>query len=70
MIKINSCPQELPEQNSPLLTEGEAAAFLKVSPAKLRRLRYDKRGPKTVKIGGSHRIRRSALVQWLAEQED
>lgn len=70
MIKIASERREPLADTSPLLTEEEAAALLRITPAKLRRLRYDKRGPKTVKIGGDHRIRHAALMQWMADREE
>lgn len=40
------------------VTEEEAASYLAIDVKKLRRIRYDGRGPKTHKIGNTHRIRR------------
>ena len=55
-----------PLQSLPaMMTEQEVAAFLSLDLKKLRRLRYDGRGPRTVKIGNQHRVRREELILWL-----
>lgn len=50
------------------LTEQEVADYLRLPKSKLRRLAYEKRGPRTMKIAGQHRIAREDFLAWLASQ--
>ena len=50
-----------------VLSEAEAAEFLGVPPERLRRLRYQRRGPPTLRIGRQRIIRRGDLLQWIAD---
>jgi excisionase family DNA binding protein len=49
------------------MTEEQVADYLAFDVKKLRRLRYDGKGPTTLKIGNLHRIRREDLLSWMAE---
>jgi excisionase family DNA binding protein len=49
------------------LTEVELAAYLSMDVKKLRRLRYEKRGPVYRKIGTEYRVRREDVIAWLGE---
>jgi excisionase family DNA binding protein len=51
-----------------VLTFEQAAAFLQVSTRTLRRWVAEKRLP-FAKVGGLLRFRRSALLEWLREEE-
>jgi len=48
-----------------LLTTRQAAAFLKVSPKTLERMRVEGAGPAFVKVGRSVRYRRSDLLAFI-----
>ena len=50
-----------------VMSEAEAAAFLNLPAAKLRRMAYDRVGPKHKKVGRDHLYRRDDLMIWLAE---
>jgi predicted DNA-binding transcriptional regulator AlpA len=52
-----------------VLTLHETAALTKVAPQTLRNWRWRGQGPPSFLVGGSLRYRRSAVEQWLAEQE-
>jgi excisionase family DNA binding protein len=54
-------------ENPSLLSEDEAARQLGLAPEKLRRLRYQRRGPKTIKLGRVRLIRREDLEAWITE---
>lgn len=47
------------------LTEQEVASYLRIDERKLRRLGYEKRGPRSKKLCGVHRYHRDDLVAWL-----
>jgi excisionase family DNA binding protein len=49
-----------------LLTESEVSQLLRVSLARLRKWRVEKRGPRFIKIGSLVRYRSADLQQWLA----
>jgi len=49
------------------MTEEQVAAYLAYDVKKLRRLRYEGKAPRTIKIGNEHRIRREDLLSWMAE---
>ena len=51
----------------PVMTEEQVAAYLAYDVKKLRRLRYEGKAPRTIKIGNEHRIRREDLLSWMAE---
>ena len=51
-----------------IMTEQEVADYLRLPRSKLRRLAYEKRGPKTYKVAGQHRIAREDFLAWLALQ--
>jgi predicted DNA-binding transcriptional regulator AlpA len=51
--------------NPELLTESDVAAILQVSLASVRRWRFERHGPKYLKVGASVRYRRTDLTQWL-----
>jgi predicted DNA-binding transcriptional regulator AlpA len=55
--------------SSPLLTEAEAAAMLRLAPATLRGWRCAGRGPGFVKIGGRVCYRRSDIEAFIAAGE-
>lgn len=56
--------------NSPLLTEREAAEFLRLAPATLARWRWrGDRGPNWRKLGGAVRYAKSDLDVFLAQAE-
>jgi len=55
--------------SSPLLTETEAAALLRLAPATLRGWRCAGRGPGFVKIGGRVCYRRADLEAFIAAGE-
>ncbi len=57
------------ENLPPYLTESEVIAYLRVDPKKLRRMRYDRRGPRFVKICGEYRYPWDGLRSWLSERE-
>jgi len=51
----------------PLLTQGEAAAYLRIGIRTLQRWRLRGIGPESIKLPNGHRrYRRSALDRWLA----
>ena len=52
---------ELPQ----LMTEQEVARYLALSIKKLVRLRYERRGPRTVRLGSTELVRREDLVAWI-----
>jgi len=52
----------------PILDEGEAAQFLRVSIRTLQSWRVSGRGPAFIKLGRSVRYDRGTLAQWLAAQ--
>jgi excisionase family DNA binding protein len=52
----------------PLLTQDEAAKYLKLSVRTIERLRFSGRGPKFLKIFRSVRYRQSDVEQWLASR--
>ena len=52
-----------------MVKESEAASFLGVEAKKLRRLCYEKRGPKSIKFGRDRLYPREALLEWIAERE-
>lgn len=51
-----------------LLTTGEVSAITKVPATTLRAWRHDQTGPKSFKLGGLTRYRRSDLEAWLNRQ--
>ena len=51
---------------TPLNTENEAAAFLAIKPATLRRWRWAGQGPAFCKLGGAVRYRQQDLEAFLA----
>jgi len=53
--------------NQPLLTEKEAAAFLKVSHETLKKIRYKGDGPGYIKFGRNIRYSMAALQRYLDE---
>ena len=53
----------------PVLTEAHAAAYLNTTTRKLRRLGYEKRGPRSVKLGRDRVYPREAFLEWIAESE-
>lgn len=56
-------------QGNDLLSEEEVASILGVDFKAIRRMRYERRGPPTIKVGRAHRIRRAALEEWLSARE-
>ena len=48
-----------------LLTEQDVAKQLRVSLAALRRWRFEKRGPKFIKVGSLVRYRPEEIEEWL-----
>ncbi len=55
-----------PEQLASLIKEPDAAAFLGITPKKLRRLGYEKRGPHSIKIGRDRLYPREDFLEWVA----
>lgn len=49
-----------------ILSEGQVANLLDISISQLRRLGYEKRGPKTVRVGSVRVVTRDALMAWLS----
>jgi predicted DNA-binding transcriptional regulator AlpA len=52
-------------EKNDVLTDEEAAAYLKISPHTLRRDRGGSEGPPFVKLGRSVRYLKLDLIQWL-----
>lgn len=52
-----------------VLTLRETAALTKCAPQTLHNMRHRGKGPPAFLVGGTLRYRRSAVEQWLAEQE-
>lgn len=50
-----------------LLTLEEAAALLRKSPAQMRWLRHNSRGPRCAKIGGRVMYRERDVIDWVNE---
>ncbi len=55
---------------APLLTAREAAALLSISDRTLYRLLAEKRIPGAIRPGGSVRIRRDVLEQWIDQNTE
>lgn len=55
---------ELPQ----LLTEKEVAEYLALTVTQVIRVRYDKRGPRTIRVGSKERVRREDLIAWIDEK--
>jgi hypothetical protein len=55
-------------RKSKFMNEDEAAAFIGISPRKLRRLGYERKGPRFLKLGRDHLFAERDLVKWLAAQ--
>ena len=56
----------IPQRQAPLLTEPEAAAYLKLTPRALQAWRYQGRGPQFVKISArAVRYRPEDLEGWI-----
>ncbi len=53
------------EPNHDLLTESEAAAFLRLQPVTLKKWRFRGRGPAYVRLGSAIRYERRALLDYL-----
>jgi hypothetical protein len=53
-----------------ILTVQETAAITKFHPTTLRNMRHRGSGPPSFLVSGRLRYRRSAVEQWLAEQEE
>jgi len=58
-----------PQHLQSILREIDAANFLGVEAKKLRRLVYEKRGPRTIKLGRERLYPRDAFLAWVAERE-
>lgn len=49
----------------PMINEARAAAFIGITAKRLRRLGYERRGPRFIKIGRDHLFRREDLLDWI-----
>ena len=49
-----------------VIREAEAARYLGIDPKKLRRLVYEKRGPRSVKLGRERLYPREDFLAWIA----
>ena len=72
-LKLSGIPLKQPASATPelppILTEAQAAEYLAIPEAKLRRIRYAGRGPRSLKIGNMHRYRREDLLLWMEQVE-
>jgi excisionase family DNA binding protein len=50
-----------------IMTETEVAAYLRLTTKKLRRMTYEKRGPRSRGQGSDRRFYRQDLIDWFAE---
>lgn len=51
-----------------LMTEQEVASYLAIPHKQVVRMRYERRGPKTVRLGSRERVRREDLICWIELQ--
>lgn len=51
-----------------VLKEEDAADLLGIEAKKLRRLVYDRKGPKTIKLGRDRLYPRDAFFEWIASR--
>ena len=58
------------EKRARLLTPGELAEFLNVSPRTIETWRYQRKGPRAVRVGGVLRFRESDVEAWLEANAD
>ena len=68
-LRLSKSPVPAPAHTlPPVMTEEQVAAYLAYDLKKLRRLRYEGKAPRTIKIGNEHRIRREDLLSWMTEK--
>ena len=53
-----------------MISEIAAASFIGITPRKLRRLGYERRGPFSIKIGRERIYPRDKFLAWLADLEN
>jgi excisionase family DNA binding protein len=58
------------EKRARLLTPDELAEFLNVSPRTIETWRYQRKGPRAVRVGGLLRFRESDVEAWLEANAD
>jgi excisionase family DNA binding protein len=58
------------EKRGRLLTPDELAKFLNVSPRTIDTWRYQRKGPRAVRVGGVLRFRESDVEAWLEANAD
>lgn len=58
----------MPDED-PFMTTDEVAATTRLASGTLRQWRHNRRGPASVRLGGKVLYRRSAVLDWIADEE-